>query len=255
MKAIIILFVVVAITQARMIPSTISGRIVNGEDAKPGEIPYQVSLQTLGSFHFCGGSVLNKNYVITAAHCVVNQDVNTMKIVAATTDLTDPKSTHEVEKIIIHEKYDSYDSWRNDIALIKVKTEFVANSVLSFVPLPTPSQEIPAESVAVVSGWGRLWQGGSSPKVLQKTEIFIASQNYCEKKYNEQGYDIHSTHICAHDPVEETGSCHGDSGGPLTVEGKLVGLVSWAMGCAMTDYPTVYTRVPEYLDWIKAHAV
>nr|WP_081107541.1 trypsin-like serine protease [Vibrio alginolyticus] len=61
--------------------------------------------------------------------------------------------------------------------------------------------------------------------------------------------------MCAHDPVEETGSCHGDSGGPLTVDGKLVGLVSWAMGCALTDYPTVYTRVPKYLDWIETHPV
>lgn len=47
----------------------------------------------------------------------------------------------------------------------------------------------------------------------------------------------------------------GDSGGPLTVGGKLVGLVSWANGCASTSYPTVYTRVPSYVDWIKTNAV
>lgn len=43
----------------------------------------------------------------------------------------------------------------------------------------------------------------------------------------------------------------GDSGGPLVVNGKLVGLVSWAKACSLTDYPTVYTRVSSYINWIK----
>ncbi|KAL0111983.1 hypothetical protein PUN28_013307 [Cardiocondyla obscurior] len=73
--------------------------------------------------------------------------------------------------------------------------------------------------------------------------------------YNNMGYNVYSTQVCAYDPSVEKGSCHGDSGGPLTVGGKLVGLVSWANGCASTSYPTVYTRVVSYLDWIKVNAV
>lgn len=61
-----------------------------------------------------------------------------------------------VEKIIVHDEYDSMDSWRHDIALISIDREFVMTSLLSHVPLESANTEIPAESLAIVSGWGRL---------------------------------------------------------------------------------------------------
>lgn len=68
----------------------------------------------------------------------------------------DPQSIHEVIKVIVHERYNPRDSWRNDIALLKVKEVFIESEIVSFVPLPSPNQEVPSNSVAVVSGWGRL---------------------------------------------------------------------------------------------------
>ncbi|KAK0094375.1 hypothetical protein PV326_011081 [Microctonus aethiopoides] len=157
MKTALIFSALVIITQARITPSTFLGRIVNGEDVQSGEIPYQVSLQTMYNFHFCGGSVLTKNYVITAAHCVVDITFNEMKIIAGSTNLYHPKSTHAVEKIIVHENYTESDSWINDIALIKVESEFSISSILNYVSLPLSHEKIPAGSIAIVSGWGRLW--------------------------------------------------------------------------------------------------
>lgn len=229
---------------------------MNGENAKLGEIPYQVSLQEKNSnFHFCGGSVLNDNYVITAAHCVVGRSPSGLKVVAASINLQDPRATHEVAQVITHENYDASNSWINDIALLKVKTPFKRSETLGHVPLPPKGHVVKANDVAVVSGWGRLWQGGPTTTQLQRVNIVIADQTYCRNKYVNLGYYVHNTQVCAYDPRVEKGSCHGDSGGPLTVGGKLVGLVSWANGCASTSYPTVYTRVVSYLDWIKAHAV
>ncbi|XP_053996070.1 chymotrypsin-2-like [Hylaeus anthracinus] len=231
-------------------------RIVNGENAKPGEIPYQVSLQNKdSSFHFCGGSVLNKNYVITAAHCSVGKQAESIKVVAGTINLSKPASEHNVVKIIVHEKYNETDSWKNDIALLKVDKPFSTSKQISFVTLPTENENITANQLATVSGWGRLWQGGPTTIYLQRVNILIANQQYCKYMYENHGLNIYDSQICAYDPTVEKGSCNGDSGGPLTVNGKLVGLVSWAMGCALTDYPTVYTRVSAHLDWIKAHAV
>ncbi|XP_044016675.1 trypsin-1-like [Aphidius gifuensis] len=258
MKIFFLLSGLLALTQGGLIPSPLgSTKIINGVDSKPGEIPYQVSLQMIGnSFHFCGGSVLNQKYVITAAHCVVGQNALSIKVVAGTTDLSNPISTHYVKKIIIHKKYNPNDSWRNDIALLLVQDKFLLTSILAFVPLTKPKEIIPANSVAVVSGWGSTVEGGQSPMKLKKAEILIADQAYCQDRYKSLGENIYSSsHICAHDPVQMTGSCHGDSGGPLTVNGKLVGLVSWALGCANTEYPTVYTRVPEFHDWIKSNAI
>ncbi|XP_077256103.1 chymotrypsin-2-like isoform X1 [Temnothorax americanus] len=228
-------------------------RIVNGEDAKVGEIPYQISLQTkYHSFHFCGGSILSDKFVITAAHCVQGRSPTDIKVVAATINLTDrEKLEHDVEKIIIHEEYNSANSYINDIALLKVKQPFVKSYKVGHVPLPPKGHTVKANDVAVVSGWGRLWQGGPTTTKLQRVNILIADQGYCKLMYNNMGMNVFPTQVCAYHPETEKGSCHGDSGGPLTVGGKLVGLVSWANGCASTSYPTVYTRVVSYLDWIQ----
>ncbi|XP_076301532.1 chymotrypsin-2-like [Lasioglossum baleicum] len=231
-------------------------RIVNGEDAKEGDIPYQVSLQNKGSdFHFCGGSVLSENYVITAAHCVEGKNPSGIKVVAGTINLSKPNVERDIVKIITHENYNSRDSWKNDIALLKVEKPFSKSKLISFVPLPSANDVIQPNSQATVSGWGRLRQGGPTTIHLQRVNILIANQDYCKLMYNKAGYNIFESHVCAYDPKVEKGSCNGDSGGPLTVNGKIVGLVSWAMGCALTDYPTVYTRVASHLNWIKANAV
>ncbi|XP_046819420.1 chymotrypsin-2-like [Vespa crabro] len=230
-------------------------RIVNGEDAKLGEIPYQVSLQIkLSAFHFCGGSILDKNYVITAAHCVSSKSKDNIQIVAGTNYLNDENSSfHNVKRIIVHENYSPSDSWKNDIALLEVVEPFSETKLISFINLPTSHDVINTNDVAVISGWGRLWQNGATTKKLQRAMIYIADQNYCRNMYATMGYSIHNSHLCAYDPESPRGSCHGDSGGPLTVNGKLVGLVSWAKACALTDYPTVYTRVSEFMDWIDAN--
>ncbi|XP_036138603.1 trypsin-1 [Monomorium pharaonis] len=229
-------------------------RIVNGEEAKPGEIPYQVSLQYKdSSFHFCGGSILNDYYVITAAHCVYGENANEIKVVAGTINLIDPKSQHNVVRIILHEEYDENNSWINDIALLKVRNPFIESANIGHVLLP--SKDFETDDTAVVSGWGNLWQGGPSTTKLQRVNIRIANQFYCKFMYNIIGGNVYSTQVCAYNPSSEKGSCQGDSGGPLTVDGQLIGLVSWAYGCASTVYPTVYTRVISYLDWIKDHTV
>ncbi|KAG7197995.1 hypothetical protein KM043_016220 [Ampulex compressa] len=249
------LLALVAFSEAGVLPFN-DPRIVNGEDAEPGEIPYQVSLQRLpSSKHFCGGSVLNENYVITAAHCVAGKSPATLKVVAGTIDLTIPKSEHYVEAVIIHEEYKPSDSWKNDIALLKVKTPFVETEHVSFVTLPEADIIVNANDVAVVSGWGRLFLGGPTTTRLQRVNIYIANQQYCKYVYNKLYANIYESQVCASDSIVEKGSCNGDSGGPLTVRGTLIGLVSWGLGCALSDYPTVYTRVSSYLGWIYTHAV
>ncbi|XP_011868436.1 PREDICTED: chymotrypsin-2-like [Vollenhovia emeryi] len=255
LSSVLFLLGVASISQSSVL-QRFDPRIINGEDVELGEIPYQVSLQlSTSSFHFCGGSIVNPNFVVTAAHCVEGKVPMDIKIIVGTVNLDRPRVIHAAKEIIVHKEYDSYNSWINDIALIRVYTSFVPSNDVGFVPLPEQDETVQEGAVARVSGFGRLSQDGPGSKILQKATIYIAKQSYCKKMYEKLIYNIYNTHICANDPNVSRGSCNGDSGGPLIVNGKLVGLVSWAKACSLTDYPTVYTRVPSYINWIKENAV
>ncbi|KAK0097225.1 hypothetical protein PV326_002881 [Microctonus aethiopoides] len=226
-------------------------RIVRGKIVKPGEIPYTVSIQNILKFNFCSGSILNKKYVLSAAHCFTKLHLG-LSVVAGTTNLDHPYSTYIVIRIIKHENYDKKDSSRNDIALLKISSEFVESSVLKFVKLPLPHQKITPGSIGIVSGFGTEWIFGPASKLLLKARTFITSEKYCKNKYKRRKV-IYKSQICAIITNVRTGPCKGDSGGPLTVRGRIVGITSWGNGCGSVYYPGVYTRVSEYLDWIKAN--
>ncbi|XP_050454706.1 trypsin-7-like isoform X2 [Cataglyphis hispanica] len=232
-------------------------RIVGGRNAKPGEIPYQVSLQIIETgHHFCGGVVLNQKYVLTAAHCVFGKNVSLISATVGTTDLRKPHAVHFIESSYVHKEYDENNSWFNDIALLKLKTPFKFSTLISPVVLPEQNQIVKTNSIAIVSGYGRLWYNGNKTTELHVANIKVADQAYCRYMYEKHSKNIFDTaHICANEPTVERGSCKGDSGGPLTVDGKLVGLVSWSYRCSDTVYPSVYTRVPSYVNWIEKYAV
>lgn len=230
-------------------------RIINGEKVAPGQIPYQVSLQTRESFHVCGGSILNEYYIITAAHCVINKIPAHLIIIAGTVNLDRPGQPHAIKQIISHEEYEPSKSWLNDIALLKMFSPFRPSGNIGFVTLPEQNETVQGGSVAKVSGFGITTESGLVSKVLLQATIYISDQEDCKDTYKNMGYRIYDTHICARNPNISRGACHGDSGGPLIVNGKLVGIVSWSYHCADTEYPTVYTRVPSYIDWIQKNIV
>ncbi|XP_058798968.1 mite allergen Eur m 3-like isoform X2 [Phymastichus coffea] len=230
----------------------IQSRVVNGENVKLGERPFQVSLQA--SSHFCGGSIANEYWIITAAHCVSGRSGSSINVIVGTINLKKPYKSHRSEQIIIHERYASSDSHRNDIALIKLAEPITFSDRVKPVELPKPYTKVKTNSSAVLSGWGGTVNTWSpTPDDLQKATIFIADPEYCNKIMKEKRMTIYPTHICANDPSIRRGQCNGDSGGPLTVDNKLTGIVSWSIkdpDCASTKYPGVYTRVSEFVDWI-----
>ncbi|XP_051167248.1 chymotrypsin-2-like [Leptopilina boulardi] len=237
--------------------NSLSPRIINGRNALPGELPYQVSLQVIkNNIHICGGSIFNENYVLTAAHCVESRLPFELKIVAGTLNLNQPKATYFVDEIIIHNEYNGSDSWKNDIALIKVTPNFTMNNEIKSVVHPKSNMVFRENEEAIVSGWGKIRIGGSfSHSYLQLVTIFIANQTLCNEKYK-QWNNIYDTQICTYESKMEKGFCRGDSGGPLTVNGVLVGIASWVnRGCANIHFPSIYTRVSKFLNWIKENAI
>ena len=109
-------------------------------------------------------------------------------------------------------------------------------------PIPMTSTEPTAGTLAVVSGWGTLTPGGQLPSQLQAVELYIVSSEECNSAYGAYG-GITVNMICAGVTGGGKGACQGDSGGPLVVFGQLVGIVSWGVGCALADYPGVYSNI------------
>jgi len=233
------------------------GRIVGGEEAADGEFPWQVSLRSIGaigSTHFCGGSVLSENWIVTAAHCCAGQGPLSMHVVAGGIKLNNNEGEEErrdIDKIIGHPDYSSRDL-TNDICLLKLKEPLEETQWVK--PIPLAREESAAGADMIVTGWGTLNEGGFSlPNVLHKVTVPVVSDEDCNEDYASSGYAITDSMICAGLPEGGKDSCQGDSGGPFidAATKELVGIVSWGIGCARAGYPGVYTQVSYFVDWIE----
>ncbi|XP_040570357.1 trypsin-1 [Lepeophtheirus salmonis] len=224
------------------------GRIVGGEEAEPNSIPFQISFQTTGDFHFCGGSVMDKDTVITAAHCCDSFNSWEVQVVAGEHDLFSTSGDEQkipVKDITYHEMFGSL-GMNYEICLLKLKSSLDLNEKVKPVALPKKDQEFTGD--VVVSGWGTISSNGLSSPVLRSVTVQVVSDEYCSDAYYGSNDE---TNICAAAPGKD--SCQGDSGGPLAQDGTLVGIVSWGYGCATPGYPGVYAKVSMFIDWIAQH--
>ncbi|KAG7202863.1 hypothetical protein KM043_010013 [Ampulex compressa] len=225
-------------------PLAVEGRIVGGSTAQIGAFPYQVSLRLSDNVHFCGGSILNKCWILTAAHCVDWHGQTSVFAVVGTNTLTFGGIYYRSERIIIHPDYNAY--LQNDIALIKVNEPISYSDYVRPIPLPSYDISTPGQ-LAVVSGWGRLALGWPSPNNLQYLYTNIYDLGQCMR----QLLYVTETNICTLVSIGH-GNCYGDSGGPLVAEGVLIGVVSRGVACA-TGRPDVYARVFSFLPWIRSY--
>ncbi|KAF2847525.1 trypsin-like protease-like protein 1 [Plenodomus tracheiphilus IPT5] len=225
--------------------------IVGGTAAAAGEFPFIVSLQKSGS-HFCGGSLLNANTVVTAAHCAVGQTASSISVRAGSLSRTSGGTLVKVSSIKVNPSYTA-STYDGDVAIFKLATAIPTSSTISYATLPASGSDPAAGSVATVAGWGTLSSGGSSlPTNLQKVDVPIVSRTTCRSNYGQSA--ITTNMICAGLTAGGKDSCQGDSGGPIVNTSKqLIGLVSWGEGCAAAGKPGVYTRVATVLSFINAN--
>ncbi|PSN50414.1 hypothetical protein C0J52_08569 [Blattella germanica] len=206
------------------------GRIVGGTPTEISNYPYQISFE-LNEGHWCGGSILSPDYVLIAAHCVYGKSINSIRIRAGSSYKEQGGSIHAISQVTMHPKYEGGDY---DVAVIKVALPFQYSD--SVQPITLATKEPEAGTAVVVTGWGDLSSGGSSPSQLQQVQVNIVDHEECSRAY---GGGVTELEICAAVPEGGKDSCQGDSGGPLVANGQQVGVVSWGKGCALRGYPGV----------------
>lgn len=235
--AAVLALIVITVTPAHGEP-----RVVGGvEVTNPGEAPWMVAMTTTSGYQFCGGALIAPDLVATAAHCVYGRQPSAIRVIGGRLDLrTDSGITASVTQYQISEGY-STPSRGKDIAVMTL----AAPMPYPTLPYATTNEVYAAGSVGVVYGWGRQSETDTNKSpLLHKASIPIMSDQQCAAAY--QRYDAHAM-LCAGYPEGGVDACIDDSGGPYVVDGRLVGIVSWGIGCARPNAPGVYTRVATYL--------
>ncbi|GIY49567.1 hypothetical protein CDAR_565342 [Caerostris darwini] len=234
-------------------------RIVGGTDAGRKAWPWMVALLNNNKQFFCGGALINNRYVLTAAHCTFGNSKTQIVARLGEYDFNDPRDPHDDYRVIEIKRHGQYNrmTLRNDIALLKLEKPVVFNEFVKIICFPETPKDYIGE-VVTLAGWGHT-NGASSARsdVLQEASFPIISNDQCSRTH---GVSIPSSLICAAVLSEDKGACNGDSGGPLMLldendRWKVIGLVSWGRRGCNPKFPTVYTRITHFMDWIKKHAV
>lgn len=232
-------------------------KIVGGTDANIAAFPYQVAVMDSSFFQFCGGTILNASWVITANHCVEGMTASRLRVGAGSSKLSTMRTTGQIRSVSQIIRFAGYTAPERgkDVALLKLATPFDLSGpnakAIGIVTAADASAGATASGVAsIVSGWGTLTSGGRSPDLLQSVTVNAVSQSTLQSQY---GSTITSDQLGAAAPGRD--SCQGDSGGPLvvTVGGvkKLAGVVSWGNGCADSRFAGIYARVSSFEAWIN----
>lgn len=251
----VLLFVAIGLSHS----THASQRIVGGSDVAAGDYPWMAAVadatvaDTFDAF-FCGGSLIDSEYVLTAAHCVTNFETGEAfdlqatptDVVLGTTQLGNGSGQRlSVEKIASHPAY--------DIALLKLKTRTTVKPVSLLMPGDNSGD---AGTTATIIGWGLTSENGFASKSLQQVKLPVIPSVACKRAYSES-HDPESE-LCAGLTHGRKDSCQSDSGGPLFVTGQdgrqpvQAGVVSYGDGCARPGFPGVYARVSTVVDWIEA---
>ncbi|XP_064075556.1 serine proteinase stubble-like [Vanessa tameamea] len=240
-------------------------RIVGGAKSGFGQWPWQISLRqyrTSTYLHKCGAALLNENWAITAAHCVERVPPSELLVRLGEYDLANEEEPYgfaerRVQIVASHPHFDPA-TFEYDLALLRFYEPVTFQPNILPVCVPDDDDDYVGRT-AYVTGWGRLYDEGPLPSVLQEVEVPVINNTACESMYLAAGYNEHipNIFICAGWKKGGSDSCEGDSGGPMVVprgrDGRFVlsGIISWGIGCAEPNQPGVYTRISEFRDWIN----
>jgi Trypsin len=244
-----------------------AGAIVGGSSVSLTDHPYQVALikagQTAVNGQFCGGSIRDETHIITAAHCVWDNDASAsgqplqpsaVEVLAGTEDLRTESAGERplVQTISVDPLYDS-GTYVHDAAVLTLTRPLTLGAKEQPVQLITSTDAagLSPGNPVYVTGWGDTDASSSTdyPDLLQGVQVNLVSDSECDSDYTLFGGISGPLQVCA--AASGKDACQGDSGGPLVTrsslltpaDDRLVGIVSTGLGCALSGFPGIYTEI------------
>ncbi|KAM5138213.1 ovochymase-2-like [Mantella aurantiaca] len=247
-------------------------RIVGGTRAKENDYPWIASIKRKKQ-HICGGTIVSKKHVITAAHCVTDKNLTRqLKVIIGDRDFTVKESSEQVfsiNKVIVHPSFLAHQPINYDVAIVVLEGHIVFGAKIQPACLPSPDEFFPTGSLCVALGWGRTSENGPVATSLQQVTLPIVDHQTCIRVLQTLGPSAtFETAVCAGFPEGGRDACQGDSGGPFLCRRShgrfvLVGVTSWGMGCARRwsnnvneppdkrGSPGIFTQVQKLLEWLN----
>ena len=221
-------------------------RIVGGTPAEDLEHPWTISLRRQSTCrHFCGGTLINPRWVVTAAHCVWKRLSWELFVVAGgrSSRRSNGDQSVSVLRIRPHPDYNwCRNNFAGDIALLQLADD--VKVVTQFARLPSAaSLAAPLDGLDLeLVGLGRRLHSGPTAYKLHKALLTVLSPTDCRRLYRKPKEHM----FCAGRPGQD--SCQGDSGAGAVHKNTLLGVVSHGVGCGRM--PGVYTDVRHHIGWM-----
>lgn len=234
-------------------------RLAGGKPIEISEMPSVVALRNKNNL-VCGGVIISPTKILTTASCasVCSRSKSTnaedclknMTVVVGSSDLSRAENIHNVKSVKIHEKFIPL-KLENDLGVITLKSEIKYSDTVQ--PISLASDDVTADTTAIISGWGRRSEDEKPGSNLSSLEMKIISKKECSEMFQKSNDKSPVDGLCAVAVAgsDKAGLCAGDSGNPLIQNGKLVGIATWGIGCA-EGYPDVFENVYKHLDFIKS---
>jgi trypsin len=240
------------------VPAMADGIVVGGFPVDISQSPWTVALSSRDRFggtragQFCGGVVVDRSTVLTAAHCMSTSvlgaspsQLRDLRVIAGRTDLVSSQGKEiPVSSTWVNPRYNSVTN-AGDFAVLTLASPLAASSVLPMAAAGDPAYT--PGTAATVYGWGDTTGDGDYARGLRASPVQVLQDATCAQAYpgGGKGKYVAASMLCAGDPEGGHDACQGDSGGPLVAQGRLIGLVSWGNGCGQAGSPGVYTRISE----------
>jgi secreted trypsin-like serine protease len=234
--------------------------IINGNWASRGAWPWQIMLMYQGQF-YCGGSLLNSRWVMTAGHCVYSNDYLVtasqlyIRLGAILASNNDPDlQTVNVSAVYAHPSYDPYE-YDNDIALLRLSRPVNYTETIRPICLPSADVDLNKFTVCVDTGFGRTGPYDvPSPRLLQAKMNIMSFETCYSLLGSYRSYINNNTMLCVGSiPTEDIGVCYGDSGGPLACKDQqdtwtVIGINSFGFySCSQS----IVARVSAFSSWVQ----